>query len=310
MLDPEAVPSAARRCTSRRAEESARHPERVAPAPEEALLPVSSLRERLQAAPSLHLREVDPEGAPFPCPAGRCAAGRATCGGLVADLRASAPHTTLLLGNAGRAERLRELLFEEGLRGPGGEEPAVDVRVGALSSGFELTDAGQRVLADGDVFPEEVHLHARARGRGARSFLSDFRDLKVGDLVVHQDHGIGRFEGLERWTWAGSRREFMVLAYQGGDKLKVPVEAFDRIQKYQRGGRRPRPRQDGRRGWEKVKRRVKKAMRDMAADLLSSTPSARRAPDTPSPPTAPGSASSRRPSTTRRRPTRPPPSRR
>src|SRR5207245_412655 len=81
-------------------------------------------------------------------------------------------------------------------------------------------------------FPEEVHLHPRPRGRGARSFLSDFRDLRVGDLVVHEEHGIGRFEGLETLEVGGARREFMVLVYQGGDKLKVPVEAFDRVQKY------------------------------------------------------------------------------
>ena len=126
-----------------------------------------------------------------------------------------------------------------------------------------------RVLADGDVFPEEVHLHPRGRRRGARSFLSDFRDLKVGDLVVHEDHGIGRFVGLETLEIAGLSREFMVLGYQGGDKLKVPVEAFDRVQKYASAeGARPLIDRLGSGNWDKVKKRVKKAMRDMAAELL------------------------------------------
>src|SRR5262249_10579144 len=185
--------------------------------------------------------------------------------------RAASP-TVLLLGTAGRAERLKDVLREDAL--PLGEGTPIDVRVGALSTGFELPEVPLRVLADGDVFPEEVHLHRR-RGRGARSFLSDFRDLKVGDLVVHQEHGIGRFEGLETievggtWSQAALRREFMVLVYQGGDKLRVPVESFDRVQKYASAeGARPVVDKLGSGTWEKAKRLVKKAMRDMAAELL------------------------------------------
>jgi transcription-repair coupling factor (superfamily II helicase) len=191
---------------------------------------------------------------------------------LAADLQSGPGSTVLFLGTPGRAERLKDVLREDGLSV--GEGTPVEVRLGVLGTGFELPDLPLRVLADGDVFPEEVHLHRR-RGRGARSFLSDFRDLKVGDLVVHQDHGIGRFEGLETmevggsWSQAPLRREFMVLVYQGGDKLKVPVESFDRVQKYASAeGARPIVDKLGSGSWEKIKRRVKKAMRDMAAELL------------------------------------------
>ena len=114
-----------------------------------------------------------------------------------------------------------------------------------------------------------MHLHARGRRGGARSFLSDFRDLKIGDLVVHQDHGVGRFMGLETIEVGGAAHEFMVLGYQGGDKLKVPVETFDRVQKYASvESARPAIDRLGSGNWEKVKKRVKKAMRDMAAELL------------------------------------------
>ena len=86
---------------------------------------------------------------------------------------------------------------------------------------------------------------------------------------MHQDHGIGRFLGLETIEVGGAAREFMVLAYQGGDKLKVPIEAFDRVQKYASAeGARPLIDRLGSGSWEKVKKRVKKAMRDMAAELL------------------------------------------
>ncbi len=141
--------------------------------------------------------------------------------------------------------------------------------MGSLSRGFELPGAGLVVLADGDVFPEEVHLHARGRRRGLRSFLSDFRDMKPGDLVVHEEHGIGRFLGLETLEVGGATRELMVLGYQGGDKLKVPVESFDRIQKYSSAeGARPHVDRLGSGTWEKTKTRVRKAMRDMAQELL------------------------------------------
>ena len=86
---------------------------------------------------------------------------------------------------------------------------------------------------------------------------------------MHQDHGIGRFLGLETIEVAGAAREFMVLVYQGGDKLKVPIESFDRVQKYSSAeGAPPVVDRLGSGNWEKVKKRVKKAMRDMAAELL------------------------------------------
>ncbi len=179
----------------------------------------------------------------------------------------TAATTVVFLGNSGRADRLGDVLREEGSR---------SARARACSRGWVCSraasscpQAGLAVLADGDVFPEEVHLHARGRRRGLRSFLSDFRDLKTGDLVVHEEHGIGRFLGLETLEVGGATREFMVLGYQGGDKLKVPVEAFDRIQKYASAeGARPSIDQLGSGAWEKTKTRVKKAMRDMAKELL------------------------------------------
>jgi transcription-repair coupling factor (superfamily II helicase) len=235
--------------------------------PEEALVGLEALRERLAAAPSIHLREVDPEarGSHLPSRPVRRYAGDIRA--LAADLRSATGRRLLLLGNNGRADRLRDLLTEDAIAV--GPESTVEIRVGALSAGFELPEAALAVLADGDIFPEEVHLHRRGRRTSARSFLSDFRDLRVGDLVIHQDHGIGRFEGLETLELGGQSREFMVLVYQGGDKLKVPVDAFDRVQKYASAeGARPTLDRLGSGNWDKVKKRVKKAMRDMAAELL------------------------------------------
>jgi transcription-repair coupling factor (superfamily II helicase) len=266
VVDPEAVRAEAEAFHERAREERARREDPLALAVEEALVPASALQERIQRAPAVHLREVDPDarGIHMPCRPARRYAGDLRA--LASDLRAAEGPTVLFLGTTGRAERLKDVLRGDGLAV--GEGTPIEVRRGTLGTGFELPDLPLRVLADGDIFPEEVHLHRR-RGGGARSFLSDFRDLKVGDLVVHQDHGIGRFEGLETLDVEGVRREFMVLVYQGGDKLKVPVESFDRVQKYASAeGARPVLDKLGSGSWEKTKRRVKKAMRDMAAELL------------------------------------------
>jgi transcription-repair coupling factor (superfamily II helicase) len=141
---------------------------------------------------------------------------------------------------------------------------SVLVAVGSLSRGFRLADAALQVYAETDVFEEERHATEKRRNL-AKAFLSDLRDLKVGDLVVHVDHGIGEFVGLKQLGVRGSAEgahEFLELRYHGDDKLFVPVERLDLIQKYT-GGTRPALDRLGGTTWEKAKTRVKKAMRDM-----------------------------------------------
>jgi transcription-repair coupling factor (superfamily II helicase) len=267
VIEPEAVTRETDAFWSRAVEDWQRRAGGEAPRPEELLVTPRALADRLGAGPLLEVREVDTSDSalhvavrPAPTYAGDVRR-------LVADLRSTRGRTVILLGNTGRSDRLTDVLREDGLAV--GPEASVETRVAVLSRGFELPEAGLLVLADGDVFPEEVHLHARGRRRGLRSFLSDFRDLQGGDLVVHEEHGIGRFEGLESIELDGGVREFMVLSYKGGDKLKVPIEAFDRIQKHT-STERARPQIDrlGSGSWERVKKRVKKAMRDMAQELL------------------------------------------
>ena len=107
----------------------------------------------------------------------------------------------------------------------------------------------------------------RSAARRRETFLSDFRDLKVGDLVVHVDNGIGVFVGLKKIEVGLDAQEFMELRYAGEDKLFVPVERLDLVQKYT-GASRPALDKLGGTTWEKAKTRVKKAMRDMAEELL------------------------------------------
>ena len=186
----------------------------------------------------------------------------------------------------GRAERIVELLRDYELiavpvsvdprqrddtqaRGEMAHAAAVLVAVGTLSRGFRLPEAAVQVFAETDLFEEERRTSDR-RQSAARAFLSDFRDLKVGDHVVHVDHGIGRFVGLRQIAtdaYGATTQEFLELRYAAEDKLFVPVERLDLLQKYTGASRPPLDRLGGT-TWERAKTRVKKAMRDMAEELL------------------------------------------
>ncbi len=192
--------------------------------------------------------------------------------GQLREARAAGETVVFVANSTGRAERVIEMLADYQVpaapidRGEDAHAGAVLVAVGRLSKGFRLPEAGLQLWAETDVFDEERATHERRRS-AAKTFLSDFRDLKVGDLVVHVDNGIGVFVGLKKISVGLETQEFMELRYAGDDKLFVPVERLDLVQKYT-GASRPALDRLGGTTWEKAKTRVKKAMRDMAEELL------------------------------------------
>ena len=139
-------------------------------------------------------------------------------------------------------------------------------RSAGCRAAFRLPDAALQVYAEADVFEEDRRAPERRRS-ATKAFLSDLRDLKVGDLVVHVDNGIGEFVGLKQIGIGEALQEFLELHYAGDDKLFVPVERLDLVQKYTGAARPPLDRLGGA-SWERAKTRVKKAMRDMAEELL------------------------------------------
>jgi len=183
----------------------------------------------------------------------------------------------VLLGSTlGMAERLRDILHEYGIpfRCEFGEPPlrAVEeatvplVGIGKISAGLRLPDAGLEIYAETDIFDESEHLPQTHRRRQKISaFVSDLQDLKPGDYVVHIDHGIGTYHGLT----LVHEKECMVLLYQGGDRLYVPLERLDLIQKYSSTeGAKPQLDKLGGTTWITRKTRAKRAIRDMAQELL------------------------------------------
>lgn len=186
--------------------------------------------------------------------------------------RISGETQLVVTATPGRAERVTEMLREyevpavllENAQEAGGGK--LLVVTGELSRGFRLPDGGLQIYAESDIFDEERRVRDRRKSVSS-SFLSDLRDLKTGDHVVHVDHGIGAFVGLAELDVGGTPHELMQLRYASGDKLFVPVEYLDLIQKYT-GAQNPALDRLGGTNWARAKTRVKRAMREMAGELL------------------------------------------
>ena len=174
----------------------------------------------------------------------------------------------LVAATAGEGRRLAHLLREGGIEPVAAPPPAGGVAIveGGPQHGF-VWDGGLAVYGRRDLTAAPTPRRQRS-GRGA--FASDLRDLRPGDLVVHMDHGIGRFTGFRRVAVEGRELEMLALAYHGGDSLLVPVERADLIQKFAGGDAEVNPKLDRLGGgtWRRRKARVKKAVREMAAELL------------------------------------------
>jgi transcription-repair coupling factor (superfamily II helicase) len=172
----------------------------------------------------------------------------------------SGEQVVCVLRAPGSAARLAEILASYELE--------ATIRVAGLREGFEFPEQGLTVYSEREIFGEEKHAPER-KSKSRTAFLSDFRDLKVGDLVVHVDHGVARYAGLGRPKGGSVNRDFMVLEFQGGDRLFVPTDRLDLVQKYSGvSGHQPRLDKLGGVGWEKVKSRVRKSVESMAKELL------------------------------------------
>jgi transcription-repair coupling factor (superfamily II helicase) len=268
---------------------------RDAPAPEQLLISLPEVDSHLAGA--IHLAELglgagtaedetsSHRAVHIPCQPAVSFSGRLAA--WIAEIRLARERGDTVLfvaATPGRAERIVEVLADYELRAVQIDRAedtfaaSVLVTTGVLSRGFRLPAATLQIYAETDLFEEEHRAQERARRSATKAFLSDLRDLKVGDLVVHVDNGIGEFVGLKQLNVssgfasagtaaAAGAEEYLELRYAGDDKLFVPVSRLDLIQKFT-GGSRPSLDRLGGTSWEKAKTRVKKAMRDMAEELL------------------------------------------
>jgi transcription-repair coupling factor (superfamily II helicase) len=140
-----------------------------------------------------------------------------------------------------------------------------------LSAGVSFADANLIVFGAND-FSDEADVTARSVPKKSKTaaFVSDFRDLSVGDYVVHVEHGIAQYQGLKEIEQDGLRVEFMILEFAEQAKLYVPLTRLDLIQKYRSTDTGPAPvlSKLGSQQWNKTKARVRKAIEDMSGELL------------------------------------------
>ena len=191
----------------------------------------------------------------------------------------------LLCGNPTRAKNLQRMLRERGLTAaldfdcrtmPGRGE--LRIAVGALSAGAEYPQLGLAVLTEGQLTASSAGKKAPVRSarKDSRQKLLSYTDLTPGDLVVHTHHGIGRFEGIRKMPVDGVEKDYIKIAYAGGDSLYVPATGLDLVSKYIGGGAsdeegRPAARLNklGGADWSKQKSRAKAAAKDLAKGLIA-----------------------------------------
>ena len=157
-----------------------------------------------------------------------------------------------------QAERIRGLL---------GDLPA-EVFPASISSGFSLPELKLLVIQENEIFGRKKRI-PRSLGAKKTRPIDSFVELNPGDYVVHINHGIGRFHGIERMRAAGNERDYIHLEYAEAETIYVPIEQVNLIQRYigQEGSSLRLDRLGGR-GWESKKARVKKSVEDLARQLV------------------------------------------
>ncbi|MDP2810969.1 MAG: transcription-repair coupling factor [Rhodocyclaceae bacterium] len=199
---------------------------------------------------------------------------------LRAHLAAFPGRTLLLAESPGRRETIAEYLAEHGLpAAPCADFAAflaADERfmlgVAPLSGGFVLPDAQVAFLTENELYAATARPRGKrgaARRANLEGWLRDLSELRIGDPVVHESHGIGRYQGLVHMNLGAEAEEFLHLEYAGGDTLYVPVAQLHVISRY--SGVDPEAIELHRLGsgqWEKARRRAAEQVRDTAAELL------------------------------------------
>jgi len=238
------------------------------PAPASLFLEPERLDDLLSRLPRLDLVDEDP--APRRLLTTSPPAIERDMGRLEEYLRVGAArgHETLLLcDNDGQLQRLEEILG-----GPSRIPPGTRLGIGALAEGFELPEASPplRVLNDHEIFRRTRRLRRTRRFRGSVA-LESLAQLTPGDYVVHMDHGVGRFVGLERIEVAGEEIEALAIEYAGGEILRLPVYRLDLVERWvgESDDAKPPPvHRIGGKRWKVLRNRTERAIQEMTTELV------------------------------------------
>jgi transcription-repair coupling factor (superfamily II helicase) len=194
----------------------------------------------------------------------------------VGRLQGAGKRVILAAFTPGARERLATLLAEHDFTGAHKVESyaeALDLPAGTaayavlgLEQGFETPDLA--VISEQDILGDRL-IRPRRKARKAADLITEATSLSVGDLVVHADHGIGRFDGLTTITALGAPHDCLEIGYAGGDKLYLPVENIELLSRYGSGeGGDAQLDKLGGVGWQSRKARLKQRIREIASELI------------------------------------------
>jgi transcription-repair coupling factor (superfamily II helicase) len=195
------------------------------------------------------------------------------------QLRAEGYTVLLTTEGSGPAQRLVDVLGDEGLQVllvaelPAAPGPSLLVGTAPLLTGFRLPALGLALLAEGDLYGTRRQTRDQARMPTSRRRAADagaqiaLEELQPGDIVVHAVHGIGRYVGMEHRTVGGAERDYLLLSYDQGDRLYLPTDQVEMISRYV-GGEAPKLSRLGSKEWDRQKARVRRKVREIAAELI------------------------------------------
>ncbi len=143
------------------------------------------------------------------------------------------------------------------------------ILIGSLNGGFELPMQKLAVLTEAEVFTKQSKKPRRSQKMSNAERIKSYSELKVGDYIVHVNHGIGKYLGIRTLEVSGIHKDYLYVSYAGNDNLYVPVEQIDQVMKYVGSeGKEPKLYKLGGTEWKKVKRKVQSSVEDIADDLI------------------------------------------
>jgi transcription-repair coupling factor (superfamily II helicase) len=177
--------------------------------------------------------------------------------------------------NEERAKRLERVLDDYEIEAAVVNEQAEIVRrknqifTGDINGGFELPVQKLAVITEHEVFTKKVKKQRKRKNLSNAERIKSYSELNVGDYVVHISHGVGKYLGIETLEAGGSHKDYLHLRYAGNDKLYIPVEQIDQVQKYIGSEEKePKVYKLGGNEWKRVKKRVESSVQDIADDLI------------------------------------------
>jgi len=148
-------------------------------------------------------------------------------------------------------------------------EGKVQIAKGNLHAGFELPMQKLAIITEQELFNKKTKKSTRKQKISNAERIKNYSELKIGDYVVHVNHGIGKYLGIETLEINGVHKDYLNIRYQGSDQLFVPVDQIDLVQKYVASeGKEPKLYKLGGNDWKRVKSKVQSSVQDIADDLI------------------------------------------